>query len=74
MSPNINNAVLTSRIQDPLKRADKRRMAHVARTASLRRTGLHPVRVAVGNGLIAIGEKLLDQPPMPDPGTLRRAA
>jgi hypothetical protein len=28
----------------------------------------------VGLGLIAIGERLVYQPPMPDPATLRRAA
>jgi len=29
---------------------------------------------ALGLGLIAIGERLVDQPPVPDPATLRRAA
>jgi hypothetical protein len=74
MSPNINHAVLNSRIEDPIKRASNRRMARVARSVEFRRTGAHPVRKAVGQGLIAIGERLLDQPPMPDPDSLRRAA
>jgi hypothetical protein len=74
MTPMIYVTVVRDRIDEAIDRADNRRTARVARTGAMRRTGLHSLRDAVGYGLIAIGERLVDQPPMPDPATLRRAA
>jgi len=74
MTPMINETVVRDRINEAIDRADNRRIARVARTGTMRRTGLQSLRDAVGYGLIAIGERLVDQPPMPDPATLRRAA
>lgn len=74
MTPMINEAIVHDRVQGAIERAESRRMARAARAGALRRAGLHSLRDAVGHGLIAIGERLVDRPPMPDPATLRRAA
>lgn len=74
MTPMINETVVHDRINQAMQRADNRRLARVARTGTMRRAGLHSLRDAVGHGLIAIGERLVDQTPMPDPATLHRAA
>jgi hypothetical protein len=74
MTPLINETIVHDRIQGARERAESRRMARAARAGALRRSGLHSLRDVVGHGLIAIGERLVDQPPMPDPATLRRAA
>ncbi len=74
MTPMINETVVRDRMNEAIQRADNRRLARVARTGTMRRTGLQSLRDAVGYGLIAIGERLVDQPPVPDPATLRRAA
>jgi hypothetical protein len=74
MSPLINAAVVDDRIHGARERAASRRMARAARAGAMRRSGHYSIRDVVGFGLIAIGERLVDQPPMPDPATLRRAA
>ncbi|HEY4606273.1 MAG TPA: hypothetical protein VIH55_01390 [Acidimicrobiia bacterium] len=74
MTPMINEAVVSDRIHRARRRAEDRRIARVARAGSMRRAGLQTLRTAVGHGLIAIGERLVDQPPMPDPAAVRRAA
>jgi hypothetical protein len=74
MTPMINEAVVADRIHSARQRAADRRMARVARAGALRRAGLQSLRDVVGLGLIAIGERLVHQPPNPDPAPLRRAA
>lgn len=74
MTPMINETVVHDRINEAIERADNRRIARVARAGTMRRTGLQSLRDAVGYGLIAIGERLVDQSPEPDPATLHRAA
>ena len=74
MTPLINETIVHDRIQGARERAESRRMARAARAGALRRSGLHSLRDVVGHGLIAIGERLVDQPPMPDPAAVRRAA
>ena len=71
MTPMINETVVNDRIQEAVERAERRRLVRVARAGSMRR---HSLRDVVGHGLIAIGERLVDQPPMPDPASLDRAA
>ncbi len=73
MSPNVNEAVVRDRIQQPLDHAEHRRLARIARAGQRRRTGLHGLKDAVGLGLIAIGERLMEQSPT-DTDDLRRAA
>jgi hypothetical protein len=73
MSPNIDHATVAARIGDALERAEHRRTVNVARNAP-GRAGAHPVREAVGHGLIAIGARIAGQKPMPDRSSLRRAA
>ena len=74
MTPMINETIVHDRIHSARERAARRRTARAARTGALRRAGLHSLRDVVGHRLIAIGERLVDQPPMPDPAALRRAA
>ncbi len=73
MSPNINEAVVRDRIQQPLDRAEHRRLASTARAGERRRMGLQGLKDAVGLGLIAIGERLVQQSST-DTDDLRRAA
>ena len=70
MTPMINETVVKDRMNEAVKRAERRRLVRVARAGSMR----HSLRDVVGHGLIAIGERLVDQPPMPDPASLDRAA
>jgi hypothetical protein len=74
MTPYINESVVRYRIARLRDQADQRREAHVARTGTLRRTGQHPVRDAVGHGLIALGARLVDSPPAVDTSHLKNAA
>ena len=74
MTPIINESVVADRIQSARQRAADRRMARAARAGEVRRAGLQSLRDVVGLRLIAIGERLVDRPPSPDPATLRRAA
>jgi len=74
MTPMINETIVHDRIHGARERAESRRIARVARAGALRRAGLQSLRDVVGLGLIAIGERLVYQPPMPDPATRRRAA
>jgi hypothetical protein len=74
MTPTLNDAVVHDRIHEARERAENRRIARVARAGTMRRSGLHSLRDAVGHGLIAIGERLVDRPTTPDPATLDRAA
>jgi hypothetical protein len=74
MTPTINEAVVRDRITRARERAEHRRVARAARAATMRRTGLRSLRDAVGHGLIAWGERLVDENSTPDPATLRKAA
>ncbi|MGH8916323.1 MAG: hypothetical protein ACRDZM_17635 [Acidimicrobiia bacterium] len=74
MTPMLNETVVHDRVNEARDRAESRRTARVARAGTMRRRGLQSIRDAVGHGLIAIGERLMDQPPMSDPAADRRAA
>jgi hypothetical protein len=73
MTPYLNEAVVRDRIDRAMERAGHRRLARVARTGQMRRSGLQGLKDAVGLGLIAIGERLVEPPPK-DTDDLRRAA
>jgi hypothetical protein len=73
-NPLLNETIVHDRIHGARERAANRRSARAARAGAPRRAGLQPLRDVVGLGLIAIGERLVDRPPSPDPATLRRAA
>jgi|GEM_PF-2173190 len=74
MSPMINEMVVQDRIREARQRAERHRVRRVARVGALQRTSLQALRGSLGHGLIAIGERLAGQPPMPDSSAVRRAA
>jgi len=74
MTPYINEAVVRDRIARHRDQADHRRQARVARTGTLRRSAHHSIRDAVGNGLIALGARLVDIPPAVETHQLKNAA
>lgn len=73
MSPMINEALVSDRIEAARDRAAHRRLARTARDAATGRSTVQAIRDAVGLGLIAIGERLVDQAPG-ERDDLRRAA
>lgn len=74
MTPYLNDAVVRDRLARPRQQAEHRRMARIARTGWIRRSAQHPIRDAVGHGLIAIGARLVDKPPTGDELLLPKAA
>ncbi len=62
MSPFIYDASVEYRVNQLQAQADKRRMAKAVRAGAVLR-GNHPIKDALGNGLIALGERLVDIPP-----------
>jgi hypothetical protein len=72
MTPMVNEAVVQDRIERAVERAQRRRLARVARAGLSRRSGVQSLKSAVGHGLIAIGERLVDRMGAED--DLRRAA
>lgn len=73
MSPMINEALVSARIEAARDRASHRRLARTAKNAAIGRSTVQVIRDAVGLGLIAIGERLVDQAPN-EKDDLRRAA
>ena len=74
MTPFLNEAVVRDRLARHHEQAEQRRLARRARIGLLRRTDQHPIRDAVGQGLIALGTRLVDTPPNVDDPNLPKAA
>lgn len=63
MSPFFYDASVEYRVNKLQEQADKRRMAKAFKADAVHR-GNHPIKDALGNGLIALGERLVDIPPI----------
>lgn len=74
MNPHVNETAVRDRIHQPVAEAARRRLARTARTGEMRRAGLRSLREAVGHRLTAIGSRLVEPDPTPDPSTVGRAA
>jgi hypothetical protein len=72
MSPYLYPTVVQDRIERALETAESRRLIHQAKLGSVP-SGFRSLRDAVGQGLIAIGERLVDHPEESS-NDLRRAA
>ncbi len=73
MSPFINDASVKDRIDRFQMNANHRRMAKAARAGATHRAS-HPIKEALGNGLIALGERLVEVPPTIDHNSFDTAA
>lgn len=61
MSPFIYDASVEYRVNKLQSQAEQRRMAKAVKAGVVLRG--HPIKDALGNGLIALGERLIDIPP-----------
>jgi len=73
MSPFLTDASVTYRVERLQTQAINRRMARTAKAGAVHRAN-HPIKAALGNGLIALGARLVDPPPAVDHSPLDTAA
>ncbi len=72
MYPSYDISILNHRVERLTNSANQRRMARSARAEAMPRSDLS-LRGALGNGLIALGERLAE-PPSDNPKSLDQAA
>lgn len=73
MSPFLNDASVKYRVDKLRIQANNNRMVQAAKARTMHRAS-NPLKEALGNGLIALGERLVRFPPETDRHPLDRAA
>lgn len=72
MSPFLNDASVKYHVDKLQIQANNSRMAQAAKAGAIHRA--NPIKEALGNGLIALGERLVELPPDHDRSPLDTAA
>jgi hypothetical protein len=73
MSPFLNDASVKYRVDKLQMQAHNNRMVRAAKARTMLRAN-SPLKEALGNGLIALGERLVELPPETDRSPLDTAA